>query len=166
MDALSSGFLLKIALLAYAAGIVGSLSALGREKAANCIGFGSAILGGLCGIGAAVLGLASGTAGTAAFEVWPSAVPYVKFSVKLDALGAFFVLIVSLLSVAVSIYSLGYARGFYGRKQVGVLGALYNVLLLAITLVFSSADAFCFLVAWEIMALAAYCLVSFEHEKS
>jgi hydrogenase-4 component B len=159
-------FLLKIALLAYAAGMVGSLSALGREKAANCIGFGGAILGGLCGIGAAVLGLASGAAGpAAAFEVWPSAVPYVKFSVKLDALGAFFVLIVSLLSVAVSIYSLGYARGFYGRKKVGVLGALYNVLLLAITLVFCSADAFCFLVAWEIMALAAYCLVSFEHEK-
>jgi hydrogenase-4 component B len=160
-------FLLKIALLAYAAGIVGSLLALGREKAANGIGFGSATLGGLCGIGAAVLGLASGTAGPAtAFELWPSAVPYVRLSVRLDALSAFFVLIASLLSVAVSIYSLGYARGFYGRKKVGVLGALYNALLLAITLVFSSADAFFFLMAWEIMALAAYGLVSFEHEKT
>jgi hydrogenase-4 component B len=160
-------FLLKMALLAYAAGIVGSLLALGREKAANGIGFGSAIVGGLCGIGAAVLALVSGPAGAAAaFELWPCGVPYLKLSVKLDALGAFFVLIVSVLSVAVSIYSLGYARGFYGRKEIGVLGAFYNALLLAMTLVFCSANAFFFLIAWEIMALTAYCLVSFEHEKS
>jgi hydrogenase-4 component B len=38
--------------------------------------------------------------------------------------------------------------------------------LLAITLVFCSANAFFFLIAWEVMALSAYCLVSFEHEKS
>ena len=62
-------------------------------------------------------------------------------------------------------YSLGYARGFYGRKNVGVLGAFFNVLLLATTLVFLADNAFFFLIAWEIMALSAYCLVSYEHEK-
>ena len=41
----------------------------------------------------------------------------------------------------------------------------YNVLLLSLTLVFTAANAFFFLVAWEVMALSAYCLVSFEHEK-
>ncbi|HXP61406.1 MAG TPA: hydrogenase 4 subunit B [Dongiaceae bacterium] len=159
--------LLKMALLAYAAGGAGSLLALRREKAANCIGFGGAVLGGLCGLGAALAALTSGPAVTAAaFELWPSGVPYVKLAVKLDALSAFFVLLVSLLSIALSIYSLGYARGFYGRKKVGVLGAFYNALLLAITLVFTSANAFFFLIAWEIMALTAYCLVSFEHEKT
>ena len=40
-------------------------------------------------------------------------------------LGLFFVIIVSLLALAVSMYSLGYARGFYGRKNVGVLGAFF-----------------------------------------
>src|SRR5262249_39495792 len=34
------------------------------------------------------------------------------------------------------------------------------------TLVFTASNAFFFLIAWEIMALTAYCLVSFEHEKS
>ena len=46
-------------------------------------------------------------------------------------------LIVSLLALALSIYSLGYVRGFYGRKNVGVLAAFYNALLLATTLVFT-----------------------------
>jgi hydrogenase-4 component B len=36
--------------------------------------------------------------------------------------------------------------------------------LLATNLVFTSDNAFFFLIAWEIMALTAYCLVSFEHE--
>ena len=67
--------------------------------------------------------------------------------------------------MALSVYSLGYARGFYGRKNVGVLGAFYNALLLATTLVFVADNAFFFLMAWEIMALSAYCLVSFEHEQ-
>ncbi|MGA2854331.1 MAG: proton-conducting transporter membrane subunit, partial [Verrucomicrobiota bacterium] len=56
-------------------------------------------------------------------------------------------------------------RGFYGRKNVGVLGAFFNLLLLATTVVFLAGNAFFFLIAWEIMALTAYCLVSFEHEK-
>ena len=76
-----------------------------------------------------------------------------KLGVKLDPLGAFFVLIVSLLAFALSIYSFGYVRGFYGRKNVGVLAAFYNALLLAITLVFTASNAFFFLIAWEIMAL-------------
>ena len=45
-----------------------------------------------------------------------------------------------------------------------MLGAFFNLLLLATTLVFLADNAFFFLIAWEIMALSAYCLVSFEHE--
>jgi hydrogenase-4 component B len=67
--------------------------------------------------------------------------------------------------MALSLYSLGYARGYYGRKSVGVLGAFFNVLVLATTLVFLADNAFFFLLVWEIMALAAYGLVSFEHEQ-
>src|SRR5439155_23813060 len=95
-------------------------------------------------------------------QVLPSLIPYVQFSARLDALSMFFILIVSLVGLALSIYSLGYARGFYGRKNVGVLGAFFNILLLATNLVLIADNAFFFLIAWEIMALAAYCLVSFE----
>jgi hydrogenase-4 component B len=165
MDSLSPEPFLKAAFCAYAAGALGSLLALRRERVANLVGFGSATVASLCGIWAALVALTSGQAQTATpFELWPSLVPYVQLSVKLDPLAAFFVLIVSIVGLALSVYSFGYARGFYGRKSVGVLGAFYNTLLLATTLVFTANNAFFFLIAWEIMALTAYCLVSFEHE--
>jgi hydrogenase-4 component B len=158
--------LLKVALCAYAFGVVSSLVMMRRERAANALGFGSALVASLAGIWAALLELTSGSAGQGtSFELWASPVPYARLSVRLDPLGAFFVLIVSFLALALSLYSFGYVRGFYGRKNVGVLAAFYNGLLLSITLVFSAANAFFFLVAWELMALTAYCLVSFEHEK-
>ncbi len=167
MDLFSPILFLKIALCAYATGIVASLLALRREKVANFAGFGCASLAAVSGIWAAVLALTSGSAGgPAAFELWPSLVPYVKLSVRLDPLGAFFLLIVSTLALALSTYSFGYVRSFYGRKNVAILAVFYNALLLATTLVFTSSNAFFFLIAWEIMALTAYCLVSFEHEKT
>src|SRR5438094_134886 len=126
-----------------------------------------AYVAGVCGLLAAVVFLAGGAgAERVELDLLPSLIPYVQFSVRLDALSAFFLLIVSALGLALSIYSFGYVRGFYGRKSVGVLGAFYNALLLATTLVFTASNAFFFLIAWEIMALTAYCLVSFEHEQA
>lgn len=167
MDLSSPTLLLQITLCAYGVGVLGSLLALRHERIANLVGFGCATVAGLFGIGAGVLGLISGPGdGRTAFELWPPLVPYLQLTVKLDPLSAFFVLLVSFLALAVSVYSFGYVRGFYGRKSIGVLAAFYNALLLATTLVFTASNAFFFLIAWEIMALTAYCLVSFEHEKS
>ncbi len=158
--------LLTIALWAYVAGIAGALLFQRAERLANGIGFGLAALGGFCGVLACASALATGAAtASPSYELFPSLIPFVRFSVHADALGCFFGLIVSLLGVALSIYSLGYAPGYYGRKNVGVLGAFFNLLLLATTLVFLADNAFFFLIAWEIMALTAYCLVSFEHEQ-
>src|SRR5262249_21337233 len=90
--------------------------------------------------------------------------PYIQFTIHADGLSAFFIVIVSLLGAALSVYSIGYCRGYAGRKPVWVLASFYNLLLLATNLVFLSSNAFFFLLPWEIMALTAYCLVSFEHE--
>src|SRR5665213_1077154 len=159
-------FLLKLCILGYAAGAVAGLLLLRFEKLAGNFSFGFAALASVCGAIASVRALTAGaTAQSQTFELLPSLVPYVQFTVRLDPLGAFFWLIVSLLGLAVSIYSFGYARGFYGRKSTGVLGAFFNALLLSTTLVFLAGNAFFFLIAWEIMALTAYCLISFEHEK-
>jgi hydrogenase-4 component B len=158
--------LLQAALAFYGLGIVAGLVALRCERAANLLAFGSATLGGLCGVGAALAALLSNGSVPSVFELWRPLIPYLQLIVKLDALSAFFLLVVSFLAIALSIYSLGYAKAFYGRKSVGVLGSLYNALLLATTLVFTANNGFFFLVAWELMALTAYCLVSFEHEKT
>ena len=85
---------------------------------------------------------------------------------RLDALSAFFLLVMAVLGAAIALYSLGYVRDYFGRKNVGVLGFFFNALLLATTLVVCADNAFFFLIAWELMALCAYCLISFEHEDS
>jgi hydrogenase-4 component B len=158
--------LLTVTLLGYVVGAVAGLLFLRAERLANLFAFGCASLAALCGVISCIASLATGAAAAnQSFALFPSLVPYVQFTARLDPLGAFFGLIVSLLGLALSVYSLGYARGFYGRKNVGVLGAFFNVLLLATTLVFLADNAFFFLIAWEIMALTAYCLVSYEHEK-
>ncbi len=102
-----------------------------------------------------------------ATELWtlPFGVPLFSWSVRIDPLSAYFNLALAILAAAVSVYSFGYLRHMEGRRGLGALGFFYNILLLSLTLVFTAANAFFFLVAWEVMALSAYCLVSFEHEK-
>jgi hydrogenase-4 component B len=160
-----SVMLLTFSLWAYVAGMVGALLSQRAEKLAGGIGFGFAATGGAFGVFSFGAALVNGTASAGqSIILFPSLIPFVRFSLHADALGCFFGLIVSMVGVALSIYSLGYARGYYGRKNVGMLGSLFNLLLLATNLVFLADNVFFFLMAWEIMALTAYCLVSFEHE--
>ncbi len=96
----------------------------------------------------------------------PFGVDLFSWTIRITPLAAYFNLVLGILATAVSIYSFGYVREMEGRRNLGVLGFFYNILLLSLTLVFSAANAFFFLVAWEVMALSAWCLVSFEHEKA
>src|SRR5438552_3095104 len=159
-------FLLKAGLWSYVSGALAGLLCWRRERLANLFAFGAATIAGLCGTLGAGLFLGNrGRSELVQFDLLPQLIPYLPFTIRLDPLGAFFVLFASIVGLGLSVYSFGYVRGFYGRKNVGVLGALYNALLLATTLVFVADNAFLFLIAWEFMALTAFCLVSFEHEK-
>src|SRR6516164_7518854 len=164
---LTSATLLSATFLGYVLGAAAGLTCLCHERLAKGLAFGLATLASACGLLAGGLYLTNSAAsGPVPIQLLPMLVPYLSFSVRVDPLSAFFLMVVSAVGLAISIYSLGYARGFYGRKNVGLLGAFYNVLLLATTLVFTADNAFFFLMVWEIMALTAYCLVSFEHEKT
>jgi len=165
--------LLLVSLCGYALGALGGLLFLRREKLAAAFCFGVAALSALSGLLAGLLLLAGAPANPdGPLDLLPPLIPGIsplipslKFTVRLDALSAFFLVIVSLLGVAVSIYSLGYARGFFGRKNVGAMGAFYNAMLLATALLFVADNIWVFFIAWELMALTAFFLVSFEHEK-
>src|ERR1035438_4663661 len=147
--------LLPLALLGYVLGCAAGLLFFRHEKLANLCSFGCGTLGALCGGIACVMSLTAGPAAAPIqLQLLPTLIPYVQFTVRLDPLSAFFGLIVSLLGFALSLYSIGYARGFYGRKNVGVLGAFFNLMLLATTLVVMADNAFFFLMVWEIMALS------------
>lgn len=119
-----------------------------------------ALLGALTEGVAAVMALAGGVA------VWtiPSGVPMVSYAFALDAISAYFALAFSLLATAVTIYSFAYLKEYEGRKSLAVFGFFFNMLLLSLAASLAAANTIFFLITWEVMALAAYFLVSFEHE--
>jgi hydrogenase-4 component B len=85
-----------------------------------------------------------------------------SFAFSCDALSAFFVVLISLITISVSLYSIGFTRGI---KNAGFMGFLYNVLILSMYGVVLSANIFTFLVSWETMAVASYFLVVFERNE-
>ena len=93
-----------------------------------------------------------------------SGIPLFAYSFDYDALAGFFNLTLAILAGAVSIYSFGYLKEFEGKRNIGFFGFLFHLLLLSLTIVFTAANAFLFLIGWEVMALAAYGLVTFYHE--
>ncbi|MCL5745086.1 MAG: hydrogenase 4 subunit B [Acidobacteria bacterium] len=149
-------------LTAYLAGAAAGLVFIRRPGAARLLVFGMALLGALLETVASAAALTQGA--TVSWNL-PCGVTLFSWTVRLDPLSAFFSLALGVVAAAVSIYSWGYLRNGEARRGVGLLGFFYNVLLLSLALVFTASNAFFFLLAWEVMALSAYCLVSFEHEK-
>jgi hydrogenase-4 component B len=90
----------------------------------------------------------------------PWAVPGGAFSLAIDGLSAVFLLPAFLLVAAGAIYAVGY----WPQKKDPVTGSqvrlFYSLLATGIVLVLVAANAVLFLVAWEIMALAGYFLVT------
>jgi formate hydrogenlyase subunit 3/multisubunit Na+/H+ antiporter MnhD subunit len=95
----------------------------------------------------------------------PLGLPDLPFHFRLDLLSGFFLVIVGLLAFFVSIYSLGYVKGYLGHRSVTSLVVFYALFLAGMFLVVLADDAFFFLIAWEMMAAASYFLVLFEDER-
>ncbi len=85
-----------------------------------------------------------------------------EFSLRGDALAGFFVIMISLVTVAVSIYSAGIARDL---PFAGLAGFFTNLLVLSLYAVTLSADLFTFLISWETMAITSYFLVTLERSE-
>ena len=73
-------------------------------------------------------------------------------------------MVICVAALAVSIYSIGYTREYFGKKSIGLLGFLYNLFILSMILVVSANNAILFLIVWEVMSLISYFLVTYEHE--
>ena len=159
MLSLGAGFALSVA--AYLIGAFASLACWRKPALARRICCSAALAGAALGGLTSVLGILRGTQVT-----WsvPSGIPLFAYSFSYDALAGFFNLALAIPVAAVSIYSFGYLKEFEGKRNVGVFGFLFHLLLLSLTIVFTAANAFLFLIAWEVMALAAYGLVTFYHE--
>lgn len=128
---------------------------------ANIVGVGSTVLGCLIGLVPAVAVLWTGH--TREFRMaWQ--VPFGSFSLKLDALSAFFLFVISILSAVAAIYGNSYLLEYKNRKNIGVLWFFFNILVTSMILVVVSHNGVLFLMAWEIMFLSSFFLVTFEDE--
>jgi hydrogenase-4 component B len=88
-----------------------------------------------------------------------------SLSFYVDGVSAFFMLIIGLVATSVSIYSLGYAGSYSGKHSVKAMGSLVNLFVLSMLLVAATNNVFSFLLFWELMSLASFLLVVYEHEK-
>ncbi len=133
---------------------------LRRRPAATPIVYGGALvlsLALLAGAFVHVVGKAS-----PASIVLPVGLPWVGANFRLDALSAFFLVVVNLGAAAASLYGVGYGR--HEREPQRVL-PFFPAFLAAMNLVLLANDAFTFLASWEFMSLASWALVMAHHHE-
>ncbi|MEO9163123.1 MAG: hydrogenase 4 subunit B [Casimicrobiaceae bacterium] len=94
--------------------------------------------------------------------VLPLGLPDLPFHLRIDALSAFFLILLGCATAAISLFSSGYFRSGEGTAP-GLICFLYHAFIAAMALVLIADDAYLFMVAWETMALASYFLVTTEH---
>jgi len=95
----------------------------------------------------------------------PWSMPFGEFFIELDPLSAWFLIPTLVLSALSAIYGVGYLRSWQGKRSLGPIWFFYCLLVLGMVLVLLARNAVLFLVAWELMALASFFLVTFEHER-
>jgi len=93
--------------------------------------------------------------------------PWLPWHVRFDGLSGFFFLIIGIGVIAVSLYGPAYVA-FYQESQhpFAVLGLFTGLFVGGMYLVLLADDAFFFMIAWELMSVASYFLVAFQHEHS
>jgi hydrogenase-4 component B len=94
--------------------------------------------------------------------VLPLGLPGLPFHFRLDALAAFFVLLLGVASAGISIFAAGYFRRAEGAPP-GLMCLQYHVFLASMLLVLTADDAYAFMVMWETMALSSFFLVTTNH---
>ena len=94
-----------------------------------------------------------------------NAIPFFNLEIFVDGISAFFLLIIGIVSFAVSLYSIGYSKEYQVEKRTSALGFLFNTFILSMILVVTSNNAFFFLLFWELMSLTSFFLVIYDHTK-
>ena len=132
------------------------------DRNLSWFGAGSVVIAAVLGCIPAVQVLLGGTAVQLRF---PWSMPFGEFFIELDPLSAWFLLPTLLLSALSAVYGVGYMRLWQGRRSLGPVWFFYCLLVLGMMLVLLARNAVLFLIAWELMALASFFLVMFEHER-
>lgn len=81
-----------------------------------------------------------------------------------DPLSAFFILVLGIVGLTSSIYSIAYMTRYLGVESLRFYSFIYPTFLGSMYMVLVSFDLVWFIVFWELMTLSAFFLISFERE--
>ena len=145
----------------YGAGALSSLLAWWSGRRALAVAHVAAFAGAVVGLGVS-LGVLLGGPGRTLLQPLPVLFPFARLSLAVDALSAYFLLVISLVAVAAAIYGPAYLRAHSpdaGRGRQAAQALALNVFLGSMAFVCCAGDALTFLLCWEGMTLASYVLV-------
>ena len=156
--------LLAVAVLLIGAVAVLLLSRSGRDY--SWLGAGSVVVAAVLGCVPAVRVLGSNVGGPIiSLRSAPAPIPWGEIFIEVDPLTAWFLIPTLLVSALAAIYGVGYLRPWRGKRSLGPAWFFYCLLVLGMMLVLVARNAVLFLYAWELMAIASFFLVTFEHER-
>jgi len=150
-------------LLMFSAYFLGALVALSGGR--GNLGRGLVALAAVVGAGAGfALGASVLLSGAPFVLSIPQLLPLAGgLALRLDGLGAFFLIVIGLVGVSAAIYGFGYSAAYEdGRASLRMLGVMLNLFLLTMSLVTMADNVLTFLLMWEGMSLTSYFLVITE----
>ncbi len=120
---------------------------------------------------------------TRVIDQLPAGLPWMQWHMRIDPLSGFFMAIIGMAVIAVSLYGPAYVREFeHGtpghqsdsgadesasarvRQPLSVLGLFTGLFVAGMLLVLLADDAFVFMIAWELMSVSSYLLVAYQHQ--
>ncbi len=146
---------IEFALLIYAGA---AALALAVPRRAMGVVYALCMAGALCGCAADLSALAAHLDLKVNFA---AGLPSAGLNFRLDALSAFFGLIVNIGIAAASLYGLGLGKAELSKR----IEPFYAVFCAAMNLTLLADDAFGFLFSWEVMSLSSWALVAAHHEE-
>jgi formate hydrogenlyase subunit 3/multisubunit Na+/H+ antiporter MnhD subunit len=93
--------------------------------------------------------------------------PDLPFHLRLDSLSALFVTLLGLAGCGITLFAAGYFRPGTAPNSTSLrlLSLEFHMFLASMLMVLLADDAYAFMVAWELMALSSYFLVTTEHDQ-
>ncbi len=150
-------------LLSLSSGLIG----FGADRYPALLRRVSFLLLGLSGISAIAGGYIALVAQVDISGQLPLGLPWLNWHVRIDALSGFFLSVIGLALVAVSLFGPAYVREYeHGKYPLWALALPTGLFIAGMQLVLIADDAFFFMIAWELMSVASYFLVVYEHENS
>jgi len=91
--------------------------------------------------------------------------PMMGMDFLVDRLAAFFILTISTIAAAVTVYSFHYLDHYPQTSRKNIHIFLMNLFVLSMIFVVASRNMISFLIFWELMSVSSFFLVCFEYEK-